>query len=203
MTFRQARHDEPLLIDLPGAEDGESIALERVPAGLRRENLSLPNLEEFQVARHFTRLSQMNYGTDSGFYPLGSCTMKYNPKYAESLAASPKARRLHPGQPEETVQGALQILYELQEMIARIAGMDKVSLQPVAGAQGELAGLLMARAYFEERGEARTQVVLPDTAHGTNFASAAMAGYEVVEIPSREGVVDLEALEGALNEQTA
>ncbi|MFQ5985993.1 MAG: aminomethyl-transferring glycine dehydrogenase subunit GcvPB [Thermoplasmata archaeon] len=203
MTFRQARHDEPLMIDLPGTEDGESLAPDYVPAGLRRENLSIPNLEEFQVARHFTRLSQMNYGTDSGFYPLGSCTMKYNPKYAESLAASPKARRLHPRQPEETVQGALQILYELQEMIARIAGMDKASLQPVAGAQGELTGLLMARAYFEERGEARTEVVLPDTAHGTNFASATMAGYEVVEIPSREGVVDLEALEGALNEKTA
>ncbi|MEE9593347.1 MAG: aminomethyl-transferring glycine dehydrogenase subunit GcvPB [Thermoplasmata archaeon] len=202
-TFRQARYDEPLLIDLPESQDGEAPSLELVPERLRREDLTLPNLEEFQVARHFTRLSQMNYGTDSGFYPLGSCTMKYNPKYAESLAAAPKARRLHPQQPEETVQGALQILYELQGMLARIAGMDEVSLQPVAGAQGELTGLLMARAYFEERGEERSEVVLPDTAHGTNFASATMAGYDVVEIPSKDGIVDLEALQGALSERTA
>ncbi|MCJ2554598.1 MAG: aminomethyl-transferring glycine dehydrogenase subunit GcvPB [Candidatus Thermoplasmatota archaeon] len=203
MTFRQARHDEPLLIELPQEVDGTIGPSARVPEDLRRAELDIPNLEEFQVARHFTRLSQMNYGTDSGFYPLGSCTMKYNPKYAESLAASPKARRLHPLQPEETVQGALQILFELQEMLARVAGMDEVSLQPVAGAQGELTGLLMARAYFEERGEDRSEVVLPDTAHGTNFASATMAGYDVVEIPSKEGVVDLGALEGAVSERTA
>ncbi len=203
MIFRQARHREPLLIDMPQKQGDTGSPSDGVPPTLQRAQLQIPNLEEFQVAQHFTRLSQMNYGTDSGFYPLGSCTMKYNPKYAESLASSPKARRLHPQQPEETVQGALQILFELQDMLARIAGMDQVSVQPAAGAQGELTGLLMARAYFGDRGEDRSEVVLPDTAHGTNFASATMAGYEVVEIPSNEGVVDLEALEGAVSERTA
>ncbi len=174
-----------------------------VPKLMERKQLNVPDLEEFQVARHFTRLSQMSYGTDTGFYPLGSCTMKYNPKYAEVLAASPEVRRLHPHQDEDTIQGALQIMYELQEMLSRIAGMDLVSLQPAAGAQGEFAGLLMARAYFRDRNEVRTEVILPDTAHGTNFASATMAGYDVVEIPSKKGVVDLQSLDKALSERTA
>ncbi|MFQ5837333.1 MAG: aminomethyl-transferring glycine dehydrogenase subunit GcvPB [Thermoplasmata archaeon] len=203
MTFRQARYEEPLLSELPAREGGFHVPKDAVPQALRRERLDIPNLEEFQVVRHFTRLSQMSYGMDTGFYPLGSCTMKYNPKYSEALAASPKARRLHPQQAEDTIQGALQIMYELQTMLARIAGVDAVSLQPAAGAHGEFTGLLMARAYFGDRHENRNQVILPDTAHGTNFASAAMAGYEVVEIPSKEGRVDLGVLERALGRKTA
>jgi glycine dehydrogenase subunit 2 len=203
MSFRQARYEEPLLSDLPQRKARFSVPEDLVPPDFGRRHLSIPNLEEFQVARHFTRLSQMSYGVDTGFYPLGSCTMKYSPKYAETIAASEKAKRLHPHQAEETIQGALQIMYELQKMLAKIAGVDEVSLQPAAGAQGEFTGLLMAKAYFRDRGEERTQVILPDTAHGTNFASATMAGYDVVEIPSKDGRVDPEVLKRALSERTA
>lgn len=203
MSFRQARYPEPLLNELHGARPPAEVPLDLVPAPLRRDRLPVPSLEEFRVVRHFTRLSQMSYGVDTGLYPLGSCTMKYSPKYAEAVAAHPGARRIHPHQREETVQGALQVFWAFQENLATLAGMDEVSLQPAAGAQGELTGLLMARAYFGDRGEERTQVILPDTAHGTNFASAAMAGYDIVEIPSTKGVVDLEVLERALSEETA
>ncbi len=203
MGSRQASYEEPLLRDLPSEPTGYRVKGGLVPERMRREELNVPNLEEFQVVRHFTRLSQMSYGTDTGFYPLGSCTMKYNPKYSEALATSEKARRLHPHQDERTIQGALRVMYELQEMLIAIAGMEFVSLQPAAGAQGEFTGLLMARAYFADKGEERTEVILPDTAHGTNFASAAMAGYDVVEIASREGVVDLQSLKRALSPRTA
>ncbi len=145
----------------------------------------------------------MSFGVDTGFYPLGSCTMKYNPKFAEAAAAAETAQRAHPYQDPSTVQGSLQILYELQSMLATIAGVDAVSLQPAAGAQGEFTGLLITRAHHEDRGEERTEVILPDTAHGTNFASAVMAGYRVVEIPSKDGVVNLEALTEATGPRTA
>ncbi len=203
MKSRQASFSEPLLVDLPSKQAASDVPDGLLPEVMLRDSLNIPDLEEFQVVRHFTRLSQMSYGADTGFYPLGSCTMKYNPKYAEVLATLPQARRLHPHQDAPQVQGALQIMYELQEILARISGMDQVSLQPAAGAQGEFAGLTMARAHFDDLGEKRTEVILPDTAHGTNFASATMAGYDVVEVASKEGVVDLEALGRAISERTA
>ena len=202
MTFRQARYDEPLLCEKLGAPLKE-IDLFDIPASLRRERLALPNLPEHEVVRHYTRLSQMNFGIDTGFYPLGSCTMKFNPKFAEELARLPEAARIHPDQDPSTVQGALRILYELQEMLARISGMDAVTLQPAAGAQGEFTGLLLARAYHRDRGDTgRSEVILPDTAHGTNFASAGMLGFHIREIPSKDGRVDLRALGEAVSDRT-
>ncbi len=201
MRFRQAIWDEPLLFEKPSNER----ALPKpglVPPTLERESLDLPNLPEWEIVRHFTRLSQMTFGIDSGFYPLGSCTMKYNPKVHEELAALPEVRHAHPYQDPSTVQGCLQILYELQEMLKAIGGMDAITLQPAAGAQGEFTGLLIAQAYSRDRGEERTEVLLPDTAHGTNFASAGMLGFKVVELPSRDGQVDLAALRKAAGDKT-
>jgi len=202
MSFRQARWDEPLLMEKRSAADEPIDLVDLVPPKLRRERLGIPNLRDFDVVRHFTRLSQMNFGIDSGFYPLGSCTMKFNPKFTEELAALPTVTRIHPDQDESTVQGALRLLYELQGMLATIAGMDAVTLQPAAGAQGEHTGLLLAQAYHRDRGEERHQVILPDTAHGTNFASAGMLGFDIVEIPSKDGRVDLKALESAAGDKT-
>jgi len=201
VRFRQAFYDEPLLCEKPSAPE-EPTPECPLPPRLRRERLDYPNLPEHEVVRHFTRLAQMTFGIDSGLYPLGSCTMKFNPKFTEELAAHPEVARTHPYQDESTVQGNLQVLYELQDLLRRISGLDAVTLQPAAGAQGEFTGLLMAKAYLRERGEARTQVVLPDTAHGTNFASAGMLGFEVVEVPSRDGLVDLDALRRAVGPQT-
>ena len=202
MSYRQARYEVPLILELEDTvgEDGSESEL---PQPLLREELRIPNLRESQVTRHYFRLSQMNFGVDTGFYPLGSCTMKHTPKILERVASSPKAKFLHPEQDWSTVQGALQILYELQGMLATLGGVHSVTLQPAAGAQGEFTGLLVARAYHEDNGEERTQVVLPDSAHGTNPASAAMMGFEVMEIPSNEGRVDLSALEKAVGEKTA
>jgi len=202
MSFRQAFYDEPLLHEKRSADDAPVDLTDLVPPKLRRDRLGIPNLPEHEVVRHFTRLSQMNFGIDTGFYPLGSCTMKFNPKFTEELAALPTVGRIHPDQDESTVQGALRLLYELQQMLARIAGMDAVTLQPAAGAQGEQTGLLLAQAYHRDRGEERNQVILPDTAHGTNFASAGMLGFDIVEIPSKDGRVDLGALEAAAGEKT-
>jgi glycine dehydrogenase subunit 2 len=202
MSFRQARWDEPLLMEKASDPDEPIDLSDLVPPKLRRERLGIPNLRDFDVVRHFTRLSQMNFGIDSGFYPLGSCTMKFNPKFTEELAALPTVTRIHPDQDESTVQGALRLLYELQSMLATIAGMDAVTLQPAAGAQGEHTGLLLAQAYHRDRGEERHQVILPDTAHGTNFASAGMLGFEILEIPSKDGRVDLKALQSAAGEKT-
>ena len=202
MSYRQAYYDEPLLFEKSSAADEDVDLAGLVPPKLRRERLAVPNLSEHDVVRHYTRLSQMNFGIDSGFYPLGSCTMKYNPKFSEELAALPTVARMHPDQDESTVQGALHLLYELQEALARIAGMDAVTLQPAAGAQGEFTGLLLARAYHRDRGENRTEVILPDTAHGTNFASAGMLGFDIATIPSKEGRVDLKALRAAVGGET-
>ncbi len=201
MTYRQAVWDEPLLFEKrsePAAPPSEGL----VPRALERPSLDLPNLREWEVVRHFTRLSEMSFGIDSGFYPLGSCTMKYNPKLNEELAALPQVTRAHPYQDPSSVQGCLRILYELQGMLATIGGMDAVTLQPAAGAQGEFTGLLLADAYHRDRGETRDEVLLPDTAHGTNFASAGMLGFKVVEVPSREGQVDLAALQKAAGQRT-
>jgi len=171
----------------------------------RREDAGLPELSEIEVVRHFTHLSSLNYGVDTGFYPLGSCTMKYNPKVNEAAAALPGFTGLHPNLPPEAAQGALELMYHLQQYLAEITGMDAVTLQPAAGAHGELAGLLIIAAYHASRGETqRKKVLVPDSAHGTNPASAAMAGLEVVQIPSNDqGLVDLEALKKALGPDTA
>src|SRR6059036_396426 len=184
------------------APDTDVDLADLVPAKIRRQHLAIPNLSEHDVVRHFTRLSQMNFGIDTGFYPLGSCTMKFNPKFTEELAALPTVTRIHPDQDESTVQGALRLLYELQGLLAQIAGMDAITLQPAAGAQGEYTGLLLAQAYHRERGEERHEVIIPDTAHGTNPASAGMLGFDLIEIPSKDGRVDLKALEAAAGPRT-
>src|SRR3989454_1130859 len=202
MNFRQAYGDEPLLMEKRSAPDIAIDLADLIPAKIQRDQLAIPNLSEPDVVRHFTRLSQMNFGIDTGFYPLGSCTMKFNPKFTEEPAALPTVTRIHPDQDESTVQGALRVLYELQDLLARIAGMDAVTLQPAAGAQGEYTGLLLAQAYHRERGEQRHEVIIPDTAHGTNPASAGMLGFDLIEIPSKDGRVDLKALEAATGPKT-
>ena len=180
MTFRQARWDEPNVWDLiPGAPEAPPPAVPGIPERLRRrEAVRWPELSELEVVRHYTRLSQMNFGIDTSSYALGSCTMKYNPKVSELLARRKGAAELHPGQPEATVQGALEIFWRLEKILTKVTGLPEVSLQPAAGAHGEYAALLMVRAYFRDQGllGQRTEVLLPDTAHGTNPASAAMAG---------------------------
>ncbi len=164
----------------------------------------LPELTEPDVIRHFVNLSTMNMSVDTHFYPLGSCTMKYNPKRHERLASLPGLVDLHPYAAEESSQGMLEILYELQDMLAEISGLPAVSLQPAAGAQGELAALLVAAAYFRDRGEQRSKVLFPDSAHGTNPASARLAGFDCVQLPSTDdGFVDLNRLREQLDDQTA
>lgn len=172
---------------------------------IRKEEADLPEVSEIEVVRHFTHLSSMNFGVDTGFYPLGSCTMKYNPKLNENTSRLPGFIWMHPYQPQETTQGALQLMYELQRLIAELTGMDSVTLQPAAGAHGELAGMMVIRAYHESRGDfKRTKVIVPDAAHGTNPATAVMAGYEIIEIKSSpEGDVDIEALKEAVGDDTA
>ncbi|WP_227134548.1 aminomethyl-transferring glycine dehydrogenase subunit GcvPB [Halorubellus salinus] len=174
-----------------------------LPDDLTRDELELPKLEEPDLVRHYTRLSEMNYGIDSGPYPLGSCTMKYNPAFTEDVAADPNGL-VHPDRPVAGVQGTLSVLYSLQDYLARIGGMDAVTLQPPAGAAGEFTGVLVADAYHEHNGGDRSEIIVPESAHGTNFASAALAGFDVVSLPGGEdGRVDLEALEEALSEDTA
>ncbi|ELY73994.1 aminomethyl-transferring glycine dehydrogenase subunit GcvPB [Natrinema pallidum] len=199
---------EPLLsekdltrVEISGDNDTDGSPL---PDDLTRDSLELPELSEPELARHYTRLSQMIYGIDSGPYPLGSCTMKYNPTFTEDVAALPSAA-VHPDRTEASVQGTLEVLYRLQDYLGRIGGMDAVTLQPPAGAAGEFVGIRVAAAYHEHNGEGhRDEVIVPESAHGTNFASAALGGYDVVSLPSDDdGRVDLEALEAALSEDTA
>ena len=172
---------------------------------LRTEPPALPEVSELEVVRHYTQLSRRNHGVDVGFYPLGSCTMKYNPRVHEDLVSLPGLSAIHPYQPEETVQGALELIYNLSEHLAAIAGLAKTSLQPAAGAHGELSGLMVIKAYHNHRGEGhRTEMLVPDSAHGTNPASCAMVGYKVVEVPSNErGGVDVEALKKLVGPNTA
>lgn len=172
---------------------------------LREEAPDLPEVSELDTVRHFVRLSRMNFGVDVGFYPLGSCTMKYNAKVAEDAASLPGFTNLHPYQPAELTQGALQLMYEMQRDLAEITGMDEFTLQPAAGAHGEMTGMLIIKAYLESRGEAkRTKVIVPDSAHGTNPASATMCGFKVVEVKSDErGGVDLESLKQVLGPDVA
>jgi glycine dehydrogenase subunit 2 len=166
---------------------------------------ALPELNEPEVVRHFVNLSQLNYAIDTGFYPLGSCTMKFNPKLNEWAARLPGFANLHPLAPDEVAQGTLQLLFELEEWLAEISGMQAVSLQPAAGAQGELTGILMIRAYHRSRGDTeRDEVLVPDSSHGTNPATATMAGYRTITIPSApDGGVDVGAFEAALGPKTA
>jgi glycine cleavage system P protein (glycine dehydrogenase) subunit 2 len=190
---------------LPEADVPEADAQKLLPAKcLRSAPPDLPEVSEFDVVRHYSRLSRMNYGVDTHFYPLGSCTMKYNPKLHEDMARLAGFAKVHPLSPEASAQGALQLMHELARDLAEIAGMDAVSLQPAAGAQGELAGVLMIRAYHQSRGEKRTKVLVPDSAHGTNPASTAIAGYEVVEVKSLpNGEVDVDALARTLDTDVA
>ncbi|HLS90126.1 MAG TPA: aminotransferase class V-fold PLP-dependent enzyme, partial [Limnochordia bacterium] len=175
------------------------------PEFLREEPAPLPELSELEVIRHYVRLSRKNYAVDVGIYPLGSCTMKYNPKVNEEAADLPGFKRLHPYQPEETVQGALEVMYHLERFLCEIAGLDRASLQPAAGAHGELLGLMLIKAYHASRGEeGRDEILIPDAAHGTNPASAAMCGYKVVEIPSDErGGMDVEEVKRRVGPKTA
>ena len=183
-------------VHLPALDVPES----ELPATLLRKELDLPEVSEVDLVRHYVHLSQMNYGVDVGFYPLGSCTMKYNPKVNEDAARLPGFVDTHPYQPEETVQGNLALMYHLQEYLKALSGFAAVSLQPAAGAHGELTGILMIRAYHRSRGEGqRNLMLIPDSAHGTNPASTVMAGYRMVELPSdARGNVNLAALENLL-----
>jgi glycine dehydrogenase subunit 2 len=189
-----------------GDPAGARSADEILPKALLRETPpGLPSLSELEVVRHVLALSRRQVGVDSTFYPLGSCTMKYNPKINEAVARLPGFAALHPLQPDETTQGMLQVLYELERGLSEITGMDEVTLNPLAGAHGELTGILLIKAYHDARGDTkRRKVLAPSAAHGTNPASAAMAGYEVVSIPGTdEGLVDLKGLEAALGDDVA
>jgi glycine dehydrogenase subunit 2 len=190
---------------LPAPDVDVEAARAQVPAAYRRrEPPALPEVSEPDVVRHYTRLSQLNYGVDTHFYPLGSCTMKYNPRLHEDAARLPGFARLHPLTPEAASQGVLALMHELAAWLAEIAGMDAVSLQPAAGAQGELAGVLMIKAWHEANGQRRTKVLVPDSAHGTNPASTALAGYEVIEVKSdANGEVSVEDLERHLGPDVA
>ncbi|WP_010493590.1 aminomethyl-transferring glycine dehydrogenase subunit GcvPB [Paenibacillus elgii] len=190
---------------LPACDVPETEAAELVPSHmLRSEPAALPEVYEVDVIRHYTELSRLNFGVDNGFYPLGSCTMKYNPKINEDTARFSGFAGIHPYQPESSVQGALELLYTLQNDLAALTGMDQVTLQPAAGAHGEWTGLMMIRAYHESRGETRTKVIVPDSSHGTNPASATTAGFETLTIKSNEqGLVDLDALRAAVGPDTA
>ena len=188
--------------DWPQAEDRIDGA---IPAALRRDEIAgFPELGELEVLRHFTRLSQRNFSIESQFYPLGSCTMKYNPKINEVVARFPGFAQIHPMASVELLQGALALLHDLEGMLAEISGMEHVSLQPSAGAQGELTGLMLIRACLSERGNPRKNIIVPDTAHGTNPASSTLCGYDVVQISSNEhGVIDVAALAHAMDEDVA
>jgi glycine dehydrogenase subunit 2 len=202
--------EEPLLWEKgkPGRR-GMSIPASDVPAMDFPEKLQgagpdFPDLSEVDVVRHYTRLSQWNYGVDSGMYPLGSCTMKYNPKINEKVAATPELAAAHPMLVDEHVQGTLQIIFELQQYLTAITGLPCVSLQPAAGAHGELTGMLIFAAYHRSRDSKRTKILIPDTAHGTNPASAALCGYKPVPIKSgANGILKVESIAEAMDEETA
>ncbi|MGE8204491.1 aminomethyl-transferring glycine dehydrogenase subunit GcvPB [Heyndrickxia sp. NPDC080065] len=188
-------------LDVPEIDINDYLSSEYV----REEQAQLPEVSELDIMRHYTALSKKNHGVDSGFYPLGSCTMKYNPKINESVARFPGFAHIHPLQDESTVQGALELMYDLQQHLIEITGMDEVTLQPAAGAHGEWTGLMMIRAFHEANGDVnRTKVIVPDSAHGTNPASATVAGLETVTVKSDEnGLVDLDDLRRLVGSDTA
>ncbi len=185
----------------------DDLAIESIydSALLRFESLNLPEVSEFDVVRHYTNISKLNFGVETGFYPLGSCTMKYNPKINDEIASLPGFKNIHPQQSKGSIQPLLKLYYELQTMLSHIAGMDETSLNPFAGAHGELTGLMIMKAYHERRGDTRrTKVIIPDSAHGTNPASAAMLGFECVTIKSTaQGLIDLSTLKEHLGADVA
>lgn len=182
--------------DVPSAEN--------IPKEFLRDDLDLPEVSEVDVIRHYTALSKLNYGVDDGFYPLGSCTMKYNPKINEDMANLPEFSLLHPLAPEKISQGSLQLIYELQEYLKEITGMAAVTLQPAAGAHGELTGVMMIKAYFKDKEQKRTKMLIPDSAHGTNPASVALCGFEAVQVKSSStGCIDLNDLKEKMTEEAA
>ncbi len=202
--------NEPLLWEkgVPGREGfslpPRDVQRAPLPPGLAGQGPDLPDLSEVDVVRHYTRLSQWNFGVDTGMYPLGSCTMKYNPKINEDLAGLSGFAGAHPLLPADYCQGPLRLMHELQGFLAEITGLEAVSLQPAAGAQGELTGMLLIHAFHESRGARRTKIIVPDTAHGTNPASAALCGYRPVPVvSSEEGVLAAEAVAGVMDEDTA
>ena len=207
--------EEPLIFEqggegrrgysLPRWEVEEVDAKSFIPAHLLRKELEgFPQLSEMDVVRHFTRLSQWNYGVDSGLYPLGSCTMKYNPKVNEEIARTGGFAQLHPHTPEGLTQGPLKLMYELESFLAEITGMDRATLQPAAGAQGELTGMMMVKACLQARGEKRKKVLVPDTAHGTNCSTSTVASYQMVEITSDErGVISPGKVGDLMDEEVA
>ena len=183
--------------DVPEADFAEGLLRQAAP--------KLPELAEIDLGRHYTELAKETHGVNDGFYPLGSCTMKYNPRINEEMSSLPGFTAIHPLQPENSVQGALQVMYETEKLLGEITGMDSITLQPAAGAHGEYTGLLLIRNYHLSRGDkGRTKIIVPDSAHGTNPASAVMAGFSVVSVPSNaDGGVDLEALRAAVGDDTA
>ncbi|MCM3597169.1 aminomethyl-transferring glycine dehydrogenase subunit GcvPB [Metabacillus idriensis] len=210
------KQDQPLIFELtkpgrtgyslPSLDIPEMAADELIPSEyLRTDEPELPEVSELDIMRHYTALSKRNHGVDSGFYPLGSCTMKYNPKINENVARMAGLAHIHPLQDESTVQGALELMYDLQEHLIEITGMDEVTLQPAAGAHGEWTGLMMIRAYHEANNDLnRTKVIVPDSAHGTNPASATVAGFETITVKSNEqGLVDLDDLKRVVGDDTA
>ena len=202
LIYEQSKQGRRATSQSPLAE----VDLTTIPEALRRKHApELPEVSEMQTVRHYTRLSQKNFSIDTHFYPLGSCTMKYNPRAANSLASLPGFLSRHPLAPDTHSQGFMACLYELQEILKEVTGMHAVSLSPAAGAQGEFAGVAMIRAYHDARGDAgRKEILVPDAAHGTNPASAVMCGYKVREIPTGEdGDIDVDALQKALGPQTA
>jgi len=191
---------------LPECDVEEAGIAELIPGDfLREEDVDLPEVSEVDVVRHFTRLSQKNYGVDSGFYPLGSCTMKYNPKINEEVSRLAGFMKVHPYQPEETVQGCLELLYKTDRFLSEITGMDRFSLQPAAGAHGEMTGLMIIKAFHQNKGDSkRTKIIVPDSAHGTNPASAAAVGFDVVEVKSDDrGGIDIDALKELMSDEIA
>ena len=172
---------------------------------LRKKSAELPEVSETQTVRHFTNLSMRNYGVDAGFYPLGSCTMKYNPKFNEAMARLEGFAHVHPLQPQSTVQGCLEVMYELEQQLCEITGMDRFTLSPAAGAHGEMCGLMIIKQHHLKNGQGhRNKIIVPDSAHGTNPASASVAGFDVIEVKSDErGTVDIEALAAIVDENTA
>ena len=197
------RHAENLVLE---PVENAPRAADMLPAELlRKQAPRLPECSELDVVRHFTALSRRNYSVDANFYPLGSCTMKYNPKFTEQVAGLPGFTRLHPllaqlGRGASCVQGALQVLYDAERWLCELTGMKAFTLQPMAGANGEFTGVKLIAAYHKARGRKRTKMLIPDSAHGTNPASAVLAGFEIVNIESRDGMVDPQALARAIAE---
>ncbi|WP_421903051.1 aminomethyl-transferring glycine dehydrogenase subunit GcvPB [Maridesulfovibrio sp.] len=189
-------------------EEPKSKIEDFIPAELLREEAGMPSLSELDVVRHFTQLSQKNFGVDSNFYPLGSCTMKYNPKFTEQVAAMPGFAKLHPVIPQlkgagHHCQGALEVIHETESLLSELTGMAAFTMHPMAGAHGELTGVMLMAAYHRDKGNKKTKIVCPDSAHGTNPASAAVAGYDVVSVESKDGIITPEALAEVLDDEVA